>query len=86
MNLFKIIYTHHCSSASAQSFVRHEGTLNKVVTEDDNNLYVKPSMDYLVKEELFKMDPYKAPGLDGLGALLFLAKLKNSPTSSLQKC
>ena len=42
-----------------------------VVSKEDNINLIKPVEDHEIKEAIFHMDKYKAPGPDGLGAAFF---------------
>jgi len=44
-----------------------------VVTEEDNFLLLQPLQDHEIKDAIFQMDKFKAPGPDGFGAAFFQA-------------
>ena len=45
--------------------------LPKMVTEDDNLLLLQPVQDHEIKDAVFQMDKFKAPGPDGFGGAFF---------------
>ena len=66
MDDFKARFT----SAQSDTFpVRVE--LHSSVTDADNAELIKPIHDLEIKEAIFQMDKYKAPGSDGFGAAFF---------------
>jgi len=59
-----------------------EVDLPKMLTQEDNDNLVKPIEDCEIKDAVFQMDKFKAPGPDGFGAAFFSGLL----VYSSQRC